>query len=118
VTAGRPGDLTTTEAYDPATNVWSRLAPVPLGRSSLAGASYGDHFVVVGGEHPREAGVDTEVDAYDPASRRWSRLPDLPAGRQGIGAAVVNGVLFVPGGGPVGGGSRQSSTLLELSSAF
>jgi N-acetylneuraminic acid mutarotase len=114
VAAGRPHDLTVAESYDPATDRWTTLSPLPLGRSSLAGAALGGRFVVLGGEHPGERHVDAEVDAYDPATRRWSRLPDLPAGRQGIGAAVVHDRLYLPGGGPSGGGSRQSNTLLVL----
>jgi hypothetical protein len=72
-------------------------------------------FVVLGGEHPDEQYVDTEVDAYSPRTGRWSRLPDLPAGRQGIGAAVVGGAHYLPGGGPTGGGARQTDTLMILS---
>ena len=114
VAAGRPHDLARVEVYDPVRDSWSRLPDVPLGRSSVAGAAYHGRFVVLGGEHPREQGVDREVDAYDPGTRRWSRLPDLPLGLQGTQAAVVDGVLYLPGGGPVGGGRVQSDRLLEL----
>jgi hypothetical protein len=114
VAVGRPGDLTDAEVYDPGLDRWHRLPPVPLGRSSVAGVELDGRFVVLGGEHPREQGVDTEVDAFDPATHRWSRLPALPSGRQGMGAAVVDGTLYVPGGGPVGGGRLQSAVLLEL----
>jgi hypothetical protein len=114
VGTGRPGDLRTLEVYDPTTDSWSTGPPVPLGRSAAAGASFHGLFVVLGGEHPGELGVDTEVDGYDPRTRRWTRLPSLPHGRQGIGATVIGNVLYLPGGGPVGGGSVQSNVLLEL----
>ena len=115
IAGGRPHDLTLVQAYDPGANRWTTLPPLPLGRSAVAGASFDHRFVVLGGEHPAEQSVDSEVDAYDPGTRRWSRLPDLPSGRQGIGAAVVGDTLYLPGGGPTGGGSRQSDTLLLLS---
>ena len=115
VAAGRPGDQTALEVYDPSADRWSTLPAVPLGRSSVAGAAFGGKFLVIGGERRGESTIEKEVDAYDPGTRRWSRLPDLPAGRQGIGAVVIGGRLYLPGGGPTGGGSQQTNTLLILS---
>ncbi|MBC7678958.1 MAG: hypothetical protein H7233_08210, partial [Pseudorhodobacter sp.] len=49
-----------------------------------------------------------------PQARRWRAPPALPTPRQGIGAAGGGARLYLPGGGPVAGGSRQSATLLVL----
>jgi len=103
------------EAYDPRSGRWSTLAPLPFGRSSVAGASLGGRFLVIGGEDASEQRVYRDVDAYDPRTRRWARLRPLPAGLQGIGAVAAGGRLLLPGGGPAAGGARQSDRLLVLS---
>jgi hypothetical protein len=38
-------------------------------------------------------------------------LAPLPEGRHGTGGAVVGDAFYLPAGGPVNGGSRQSDTL-------
>jgi N-acetylneuraminic acid mutarotase len=112
VVGGRPGALTAQEVYDPATDSWSDAAPLPLGRSSFAGAAVDGEFIVFGGEDAAETRVFTEVDVYDPASGRWTAAASLPHGVQGIGAAVVGDRVFVPGGGPTAGPADQSAQLL------
>lgn len=57
------------EAYDPATNAWQTLAPMPVSRHGLAGAVVGNRLHMVSGD-VQSAGtgvhVDTEEhDAYD-----------------------------------------------------
>jgi N-acetylneuraminic acid mutarotase len=115
VAAGRPGGMAVHEAYDPRTGHWSTLAPLPLGRSSVAGAAFGGRFLVIGGEDAAEQNVYREVDAYDPRTQRWTRLRPLPAGLQGIGAVADGSRLLLPGGGPAAGGAQQSDRLLVLS---
>ncbi|MEA2664460.1 MAG: hypothetical protein QOI11_1404 [Candidatus Eremiobacteraeota bacterium] len=97
------------EVYDPATDRWSELPRVPTARSGGAYAVYHDRLLYVGGE--RSGGTFTENEAFDPATRTWSALAPLPAGRHGTQAAVVGDAVYVPAGGPVNGGSRQSNTL-------
>jgi N-acetylneuraminic acid mutarotase len=57
------------EAYDPSTNTWQTLAPMPVSRHGLAGAVVGNRLHMVSGD-VQSAGtgvhVDTEEhDAYD-----------------------------------------------------
>ena len=67
-----PGTMATyrsLEAYDPATNTWQTLAPMPVSRHGLAGAVVGNRLHMVSGD-VQSAGtgvhVDTEAhDAYD-----------------------------------------------------
>jgi hypothetical protein len=54
------------------------------------------------------AGTFEENEAYDPATASWTTLTPLPTPRHGIGAAVINDVVYVPGGALVPGGSQQS----------
>ncbi len=94
------------EAYDPATDSWQALAPLPTPRSGTATAVLGGLVLVMGGEEG--AGTFEENEAYDPATDFWTPLAPLPTPRHGIGAAVIDNVVYLPGGAPVVGGSRQS----------
>ncbi len=97
------------EVYDPAADRWSELPRLPTARSGGAYAVFHDQLLYAGGE--RRGGTFTENEAFDPAAGTWSELAPLPAGRHGTQAAVVGDAVYVPAGGPVNGGSRQSSTL-------
>lgn len=114
IAGGRPGNLTALERYDPTTDRWAELTPLPHGRSALAGVNLGGQFVVIGGENAAETHVTAEVDAYTPDTNRWTKLAPLPTPLQTLAAVVVGGVLYVPGGGLVAGSSRQTNTLYTL----
>jgi N-acetylneuraminic acid mutarotase len=100
VAGGRPGSQTCVEEYDPATNAWTAKAPMPTGRSGAAGAAVGNCLYVFGGEgNPADPnGIFHEVEAYDAAADVWTSLPAMRTGRHGIYAAVVGGVVYLPGG--------------------
>ena len=72
--------------------------------------------MVFGGEDAAETRVYADAEAYDPASNRWTELAPLPLPVQGIGAAVVDGAVYVPGGGPVAGPAEETPVLQILRS--
>ncbi|HEY4440304.1 MAG TPA: kelch repeat-containing protein [Candidatus Elarobacter sp.] len=98
------------DRYDPVADVWSAMAPMPSERSGMAVAVYHGRILAIGGE--RGGGTFTNNEAYDPQTNTWSTLTPLPEGRHGTGAVVIGERLYIPAGGPVNGGSRQSDTLL------
>ena len=67
-----PARLARAAAYDPATNRWRRIAPLPAPRADATAVWDGRELLVVGGSHP--GGF-----AYSPATNRWRRLPAPPA---------------------------------------
>lgn len=114
VAGGIVGSSTTTQAarYNPATNSWTSIAPMPQGRNHAASATNGSKLYVFGGRGPGsgdsnvvENGFDT-VQVYDPATNTWSSsaapnatLAPLPQARGGTGKAVFhNGEFYVMGG--------------------
>ncbi len=97
------------DVYDPAANRWTSGAPMPSQRSGMAVALYHDRILAIGGEFG--GGTFTNNEAYDPRANAWSVLAPLPEGRHGTGAAIAGDRLYVPAGGPVNGGARQSTTL-------
>jgi hypothetical protein len=88
------------ERYDPASGVWSSLAPLPDPRTGLAAAATADGTVyAIGGYSSACTCVTPSVDAYDPATDAWTPLPSLPDGREGAAAAVgADGRIYVIGG--------------------
>jgi len=97
------------DVYDPALDRWAPLAPMPSLRSGMAVTVYRERIFSIGGE--RRGGTFTNNEAYDPRRNAWSTFAPLPEGRHGTGAAVLGGSLYLPAGGPLNGGSRQSNTL-------
>ena len=92
------------EEYDPATDMWRSLAPMPTARGGLAAASLGDRVYVTGGEVLDASRVTfPQFEVYDPASGIWSVGPPLPTGRHGLAAAVRDGEVYVLAGGRLAG---------------
>ena len=94
----RLGDLQANEVYDPASDAWKRLAPMPTKRDHLAvGVAEGKLYAIGGrlGSYTRNVG---ENEAYDPKTDQWKERRPLPTPRSGIAAAVLSGRIHVFGG--------------------
>jgi N-acetylneuraminic acid mutarotase len=103
VAGGRPPftpGLDVLEEYDPGTDTWSDKAPMPTPRSGAAGAVVGGCLYVSGGEgNPNDPnGIFSEVEAYNAQTNTWTQLDPMRTGRHGIYAAVINNMIFIPGG--------------------
>src|SRR5262249_50518207 len=85
------------EVYDPQSDRWERLSPIPTARSGIAAAVLQGRIFVVGGERP--TGTFNQVEAYDPKSDRWTSHDRLPTPRHALGAAVHAGRIYVICGG-------------------
>ena len=100
------GLLRTVEAYDPATDTWTTKAPMLRGRVWMAVAVVNGILYAIGGSStdtiqgvPTGQTVST-VEAYDPATDTWTAKASLPAPIMASAAAVINGIIYVTGGGP------------------
>jgi N-acetylneuraminic acid mutarotase len=82
------------EVYDPATDSWTALAPMPTPREHLAAAVIGNRVFVVGGRFPNTGALE----AFTPATNTWEKLPDMPTPRGGLAAAALGGKLYAFGG--------------------
>ena len=93
--------------YNPATNQWTQLAPMPAGteRGSAILGVYGKMIYVAGGMtylRPGEQDAVSLVSAFDTRTGKWKTLPspaaNIPEGRQhGVGAVQGN-TFYVVGG--------------------
>lgn len=98
-----PARFARAAAYNPNTNAWRRIAPVPAAGSSVRGAAVWDGrelLVVAAGKNARS------THAYDPGKNRWRRLAPLPAPRVGALQPVWNGRLLFVFGGQNAGATR------------
>jgi N-acetylneuraminic acid mutarotase len=94
-------DVSTVEAYEPATDTWTTKADMPSRRAHVAIDVVDGKIYVIGGifgETPQDNRALSAVEAYDPATDTWTRKADMPTARNGVGACVVDGRIYVSGG--------------------
>jgi N-acetylneuraminic acid mutarotase len=91
-----PARLARAAAYNPATDTWRRIAPLPAPRGGANAVWDGREILVVGGAAGRTA---ARVGfAYNPATNRWRRLPPMDSGRIGAAAVWTGSRLLLWGG--------------------
>ena len=96
--------------YDPASDTWKALAPMPTKRGSPVAVTVGNKMYVIGGAttppgssepsvHPQRPHVSVStVEEYDPATNTWRGRAPMPTPRNHATAGVVNGKVYVIGG--------------------
>lgn len=92
-------------AYDPLSNTWSAIAPLPIGSGGLWGSAYAgtpEGLVVSGGVTANSTAITNQGFVYEPESNAWSALPNAPESVYRAGSACG---LYV-----IGGTLRDSST--------
>jgi N-acetylneuraminic acid mutarotase len=95
---GAPASSLNTE-YDPATNRWCDLAPIPHVTSHPGVAAGNGKIYVLGGfTGVPHIGAMNIAFAYDVATDRWRALPPLSSPRASISAAFADGKLHAVGG--------------------
>ncbi|XP_055349062.1 kelch-like protein 2 [Paramacrobiotus metropolitanus] len=88
--------LTSVEVFDPQSDTWSAVAPLPVELAGFALVACDGRLFVFGGE---SAEVYNPVFSYDPKADAWTRLLDMPADIDGCVACVgAGGLIFVFGG--------------------
>lgn len=108
-----PEGLARAAAYDPATDSWRRIEPLPERRAGATAVWDGKEILVVGGRtfDGSPAGVGF---AYNPATNGWRRFPAMQTGRMQAAAAWTGNRLLV-WGGELG---REALVVSRTGSAF
>jgi DNA-binding CsgD family transcriptional regulator len=75
---------------------WQVRAQMPTPRGRFAIATLGQSVYVIGGLGAN--GWTSRVEVYDPHQDLWGRRTDKPTAVANVGAAVVDGLIYVPGG--------------------
>ena len=94
----------TVEVYDPATDTWAAVAPMPTARGMLAAGVVDSKLYAVGGAVMNNGGwtVLANVEVYDPATNTWAAVASMPTARKSLASAVVGGKLYALGGSSFG----------------
>ena len=90
------------DRYDPATNTWTQVAPLPQGLGHVTGDAlvYEGRIILVGGDTAHNE-PQRSIYSYDPATNKWTTLALLPAVRSTPVVGIVGNKLIVTtGNGP------------------
>lgn len=106
-------DFSTMEVYDPKTDTWATRAHMPTPRSHMTASAFGGKIYAIGGGARIVAGRSGEwlplLEVYDTATNRWARAADLPTPRFALSSSVVDGRIYVMGGGAFSRGAASSA---------
>jgi N-acetylneuraminic acid mutarotase len=86
------------EAYDVATNSWTRKADMPWAYCGTAACAVNDKIYVIGGAWSVLGSDMATVFEYTPASNTWTWKTDMPTAKGFAAAGVVNGKIYLIGG--------------------
>jgi N-acetylneuraminic acid mutarotase len=89
--------LSVVEAYDPATDTWTRKADMPTRRLCHSVSAVDGKIYSMGGGTSNSDAVVT-LEEYDPITDTWTRKADMPTARWGLSASVVDGKIYAVGG--------------------
>ena len=105
-------NLSTLEVYDPKTDSWKTLKPMPEALGGNAAATVDGMLYVFGGEQwSPEHKVFSSTWVYDPKIDSWIKEKNMPTARHGLAAIAVNGLIYSIGGcTKVGGGAAVGTT--------
>jgi N-acetylneuraminic acid mutarotase len=94
--------------YDPATDNWKALAPLPTKRGSPVAVTVSDRIYVIGGAvpgpgqpavHPARPHTSVgTVEEYDPATNTWRQRAPMPTPRNHAVAGAISGKVYVASG--------------------
>jgi N-acetylneuraminic acid mutarotase len=95
---GEEGDRrATNEVFDPRTNKWTLLAPMPRARASLAVVAVGNMLYAIGGYFQHS--TSNHLEAFDTTTGKWdASLPPMPTPRFDLSANVIGNTIYVLGG--------------------
>src|SRR5437870_3188925 len=80
--------------YDPATDRWEVLPPMPTPRDHLGAGVIKGRLYAVAGRNNTSFTLGN-LEEFDPLTRTWSARAPMPTPRPGVAAAVVNDRLLV-----------------------
>jgi N-acetylneuraminic acid mutarotase len=86
------------QAYEPSTDTWRIVSPMPTPRCHLAAAVANGLVYAIGGTKTSGSLHLRTVEVYDPVRDLWSGAPDMPTGRCLLAAVTVDSKIYALGG--------------------
>ena len=104
-----PAHFARAAAYNPVTDTWRRIAPLPESRGGATATWDGHELLVVGGAGAPRGGQPAPLSrtgfAYNPAADRWRQLPPMESGRTASAVLWTGKTLLLWGGSESGNGT-------------
>jgi N-acetylneuraminic acid mutarotase len=113
--------------YDPASNTWVEMAPMPEGRNHIGSTTFviGDKIIVIGGQFKHVTSTvppKNDIFVYDISDNRWTAFTPLNHGRHSAIAGVINGQVYLTSGSTTGvttdGGQTSSRRIYRGTLVF
>lgn len=92
------GGLTSFEAYDPANDSWTQLAPLPEPAHHMMVTGYNGKVYVFGGGPDLSWRATVSVLVYDPATAAWTEAELMPERRMSGEAVLLGNFIYLVGG--------------------
>ncbi len=92
------GGLTSFEAYDPANDSWTQLAPLPEPAHHMMVTGYNGKVYVFGGGPDLSWRATASVLVYDPATAAWKKAELMPERRMSGEAVLLGNFIYLVGG--------------------
>ena len=107
--------LSTVEAYDPATDTWTKKADMPTARGIFSTSEVNGKIYAIGGfaNFFDEPALST-VETYDPATDTWTKKADMPTARGFFSTSVVNEKIYAIGGVAQGAAREQALSVVAV----
>ena len=88
--------------YNPITDTWTTKTSMPTPRINFGTAVIENKIYIIGGDRGNyDVGITTTAinEVYDPATDTWEVKTSMPTRRMAVSANVVDGKIYVIGGG-------------------
>ena len=114
-----PWRLKTVEVYNPATDTWQKSQSLIHARDGLTTAVVDGEIYAMGGtgwpQIPAHPGPFlASVEVFNPKTHRWREKAEMPAPKSNHTASVINGKIYVIGGGFRGNGPFMYLSTIEI----
>lgn len=96
--SGRLEVATTVEVYDPKTDQWAFVAPLPEPLHHTTAVSLGGRVYVIGGYNTLSFNPVASAYRYDPQTNQWTKIANLPSRRGALASVVIGSKIYSVGG--------------------
>lgn len=84
--------------YNPSTEEWREMAPMPTARGALGVTVYQNRIYAIGGYDGKHNSAAVEI--FDPDANAWSSAASMPTPRDHLAVATVGSRIYAIGGRP------------------
>ena len=94
--------LSNVEVFNPKTNQWGEKTEMPAPKALHTASVIDGKIYVIGGYFKKDNEFKklSTIEIYDPTTDRWTQKPDMPIGKWGHKTEVIDGQVYIFGGGP------------------